>query len=64
MWIGTAAQCREIDRYAIEELGISPTELMENAGKAVFETVMALAPGGSVMVACGVVSAHAPRASD
>ena len=53
MWIGTAAQCREIDRYAIEELGISPTELMENAGKAVFETVMALAPGGSVMVACG-----------
>lgn len=53
MWIGTAAQCREIDRYAIEEMGIDSLFLMENAGKAVFETVQALNPGGPVLVACG-----------
>jgi len=53
MWIGTAAQCREIDRVAIEELGVSVPDLMEGAGNAVFEAVKELQPEGTVLVACG-----------
>lgn len=53
MWIGTAAQCREIDRVAIEELGVSGDELMERAGQAVVEAVKELKPEGTILVACG-----------
>jgi hydroxyethylthiazole kinase-like uncharacterized protein yjeF len=53
MWIGTAAQCREFDRTAIEELGVPALELMEAAGKAVFEAVKEIPPEGPVLVACG-----------
>ena len=54
MWIGTAAQCREIDRSAIEEFGVSATELMEAAGTAVAEAVKETAQeGATVLVAAG-----------
>ena len=38
----TAAQMREADRRAIEELGIPSTQLMENAAMAVVREVRAL----------------------
>ena len=42
MKLYTAAQMREIDRRAIEELGIPSTQLMENAAMAVAREVRAL----------------------
>ena len=53
MLIGTAAQCREIDRYAIEGLGVPAAGLMEKAGEAVFEAVKEVHAEGTVLVACG-----------
>jgi NAD(P)H-hydrate epimerase len=53
MWIGTAAQCRELDRIAIEELGVAAADLMEAAGTAVFEAVKEVYSEGAVLVACG-----------
>ena len=37
--LATAAQMKELDRRAIEEYGVSSLELMENAARAVAETV-------------------------
>ena len=37
MYLVTAEQMRQVDRAAIEELGIPEMVLMENAGKAVVE---------------------------
>lgn len=54
MWIATAAQCRELDRAAMEEFGIPAMVLMERAGLAVFEVVHTMLPdGGRVTVMCG-----------
>jgi NAD(P)H-hydrate epimerase len=54
MWIANAAQCRELDRTAMEEFGVPPVVLMERAGLAVFEVVRELLPeGGRVTVMCG-----------
>ena len=36
MWIADAARCREIDREAIEEYGLTTETLVERAGEAVF----------------------------
>src|SRR4051794_4498089 len=44
---------RAVDRWAIEERGISSLELMEAAGRAVAEAVAELAPQGPVRVVCG-----------
>lgn len=42
MELRTAAQMRELDRRAIEEYGVSSLELMENAARAVADTVWEL----------------------
>jgi len=44
---------RGVDRWAIEERGVSSVELMEAAGRAVAEAVAELAPQGPVRVVCG-----------
>jgi ADP-dependent NAD(P)H-hydrate dehydratase / NAD(P)H-hydrate epimerase len=44
---------RAIDRWAIEEMGVSSLELMESAGGAVAEAVAELAPDGPIRVVCG-----------
>ncbi|ASA25360.1 NAD(P)H-hydrate dehydratase [Paenibacillus donghaensis] len=50
MYLVTAEQMRELDRRTIEELGIPAVALMENAGRAIAEEVVALCrrrgPGG------------------
>jgi NAD(P)H-hydrate epimerase len=55
----TRAQCREIDRRAIEEYGMSGLVLMENAGRGVADVLCRLAEAVpetakvSVVVCCG-----------
>ncbi len=45
---------RSLDRHTIETLGVSGDLLMENAGRAVADEVLAhLGPDGSVVVVCG-----------
>jgi ADP-dependent NAD(P)H-hydrate dehydratase / NAD(P)H-hydrate epimerase len=44
---------RAVDRWAIEERGVSSLELMEAAGRAVAEVVGELSPDGPVRVVCG-----------
>jgi ADP-dependent NAD(P)H-hydrate dehydratase / NAD(P)H-hydrate epimerase len=44
---------REVDRWAVEEVGVASLELMEAAGRAVAEAVAGLAPEGPVRVVCG-----------
>jgi ADP-dependent NAD(P)H-hydrate dehydratase / NAD(P)H-hydrate epimerase len=46
-----AAQQREIDRWAIEDLGID--DLMEHAGAGLATVTAQIAPAGRVVVACG-----------
>jgi len=48
-----SAQQRELDSWAIEELGIPGLELMERAGTGLAELVMEAAPTGRVAVVCG-----------
>ncbi|MEX0973334.1 MAG: NAD(P)H-hydrate dehydratase [Solirubrobacterales bacterium] len=48
-----AGGMRAVDRWAIEEVGVSSLELMEAAGRAVAEAVGKLAPDGPVRVVCG-----------
>ncbi len=48
-----AAGMRAIDRWAIEEQGVSAAELMEAAGTALAEAVAGLAPQGPVRIVCG-----------
>jgi ADP-dependent NAD(P)H-hydrate dehydratase / NAD(P)H-hydrate epimerase len=49
-----AAEMRAVDRRAIDELGIPAAVLMENAGRAVADVVLARVPaGGRVAVVCG-----------
>jgi len=51
----TTEQMREIDRRAIQEIGIPGIALMENAGRRVFEesTTMVTPADGTVVVLCG-----------
>jgi NAD(P)H-hydrate epimerase len=44
---------RAVDRWAIDERGVSGLELMERAGAGVARAVESLAPGGPVTVVCG-----------
>jgi ADP-dependent NAD(P)H-hydrate dehydratase / NAD(P)H-hydrate epimerase len=44
---------RAVDRWAIEEQGVSSEELMEAAGTALGEAVAGLAPVGPVRIVCG-----------
>jgi NAD(P)H-hydrate epimerase len=46
-------QCREVDRRAIDDYGMSGLVLMENAGRGVVDLLEALDSGGPVLVACG-----------
>jgi hydroxyethylthiazole kinase-like uncharacterized protein yjeF len=48
-----AAGMRDVDRWAIEEMGVPSRQLMEAAGRAVAEAVGELEPRGSVRVVCG-----------
>jgi len=50
----SAAQMRALDRHTIETLGVPGTVLMESAGRAVAEAVLALRVGDEpVVVVCG-----------
>ena len=54
MKLSNSAQMREIDRYAIDELGISGTILMSNAAEHVAAAALErLPPDGNVAVFCG-----------
>jgi NAD(P)H-hydrate epimerase len=48
-----AEQMRAIDRWAIEERGVSGLDLMERAGAGVARAVERLVPDGGVTVVCG-----------
>lgn len=47
------AKVREIDQYAIEQLGIPGLVLMENAGRGVADIIAASTPPSRVLIACG-----------
>jgi NAD(P)H-hydrate epimerase len=49
----TRDQCREIDRRAIEEYGISGLVLMENAGRGCVDVLQRLGIDGTVIILCG-----------
>lgn len=50
----TAAQCRELDRLAIEDQAIPGFELMQRAGRAAFRVLLDLWPDcGRLLVCCG-----------
>jgi NAD(P)H-hydrate epimerase len=49
----TCAEARELDRRAIEEIGIPGMVLMENAGRAMAELLIALGVHGRVSICCG-----------
>jgi NAD(P)H-hydrate epimerase len=49
----TREQVRAVDRRAVEEYGMSGLVLMENAGRGVAETMLAIGIDGPVVVCCG-----------
>ncbi|MFN3963024.1 MAG: NAD(P)H-hydrate epimerase, partial [Fimbriimonadaceae bacterium] len=53
-WIANAERCQRMDQRASQEFGIPGDQLMERAGKLVFEAMVELLPdGGSLTVLCG-----------
>jgi NAD(P)H-hydrate epimerase len=46
-------QVREVDRRALDEYGLAGVVLMENAGRGVAETMLAIGVNGPVVVCCG-----------
>ncbi len=52
-YVVTAEEMRELDRATIEGIGVPGAVLMEHAGRAVADRVLALAPAGPVVVLCG-----------
>lgn len=54
MWIANAERCREMDRRATEEFGVSVSVLMERAGLAVFEALKEILPDPArITIFCG-----------
>jgi len=53
MKIVTAEEMMELDRRAIEDLGIPSIVLMENAGRYVAEEAVDMSPGRKISVICG-----------
>jgi NAD(P)H-hydrate epimerase len=49
----TRAQVRDLDRRAIEELGLPGAVLMENAGRGAAELLVSLGIHGQVVICCG-----------
>jgi NAD(P)H-hydrate epimerase len=49
----TREQAREVDRRAIEEVGLPGVVMMENAGRGAAELLVALGIHGRVVVCCG-----------
>jgi NAD(P)H-hydrate epimerase len=49
----TRDQVRAVDRRAIDDYGMSGLVLMENAGRGVVETMLAIGVEGPVIVCCG-----------
>jgi NAD(P)H-hydrate epimerase len=49
----TRAQAREVDRRAIEELGVPSLVLMENAGRGCVDVLERLGIDGPVVILCG-----------
>ena len=49
----TREQCRELDRRAIQEYGISSLVLMENAGRGCVDVLERLGINGPVVIFCG-----------
>src|SRR6476659_825235 len=49
----TRDQCREIDRVAIDEYGMSGLVLMENAGRGCVDVLERLGIDGPVVILCG-----------
>ena len=49
----TREQSREIDRWAIEELGVTGVVLMENAGRGCVDVLERLGIDGPVVILCG-----------
>jgi NAD(P)H-hydrate epimerase len=49
----TRAEVREVDRRAIEDLGLPGVVLMENAGRGLTEVVARVAPPGPIGIVCG-----------
>ncbi len=49
----TRDQSRDLDRRAIDEFGVPAIVLMENAGRAMAELLLALGIQGSVAICCG-----------
>src|SRR3954447_18104870 len=49
----TRHQCRQVDRVAIEEYGISGLVLMENAGRGCVDIMETLGIDGPVVILCG-----------
>ena len=53
-YLYTAAQCRELDRIAIEDRGTPGFELMQRAGRAAFAELLDRWPSAaSICVCCG-----------
>jgi NAD(P)H-hydrate epimerase len=49
----TREQCREMDRRAMHDLGVPGIVLMENAGRAMAELLVARVSSGPVVICCG-----------
>jgi NAD(P)H-hydrate epimerase len=47
------SQCREVDRRAIEEIGMPAAVMMENAGRGTAALMLALGIHGRVVICCG-----------
>ena len=52
-YVLTRDQCRELDRRAIDEYGISGLVLMENAGRGLVDVLERLGIAGPVVILCG-----------
>ena len=54
----TRDEARALDRLAMERFAVPGIVLMENAGRAMAELLLALGVHGPVVIACGKGSGH------